>query len=226
MSSTEVREQKLVRGQVTSVVTKGEELWQIQVQPEGSEYTKNLWTKDAALVSDMSRNIHQWFDFMCNVSHWERQGKPVSSLWADTYAAYGTLAEPPQQMAGAAPGVMQPQGTPPPQPAPQSAPQQPPPAPVSIPQEVKELRIMRQTGMKVAALLLPYLPAEQANLSGLQTVSEWLVRYFMGGPQENPWQPRPAAPTDGSSASPPVPSYEDPGPEPRPVPDEPGGFPA
>ena len=45
MSETEVRETELVTGTIESVITKGEGKWQIVVKPDGSQYTKNLWTK-------------------------------------------------------------------------------------------------------------------------------------------------------------------------------------
>ena len=190
------QEQQLVRGQVSGIIQKNIDTWQIAVTPEGSQYAKNLWTKDAALVNDMGQRIGQSFDFLCNVSHWTRQdGQSVRSLWANVVGAFGTLSDPQPQQAQSyqqpqpQQQYQQPQQQ---QSTTTTQPQQQQPAMAAqIPQEVKEMRIMRQTAMKVAAALLPYLPPEQRNLSGLQVVAEWQVRYYTGGPQAEPWQEQP-----------------------------------
>jgi hypothetical protein len=191
MNQDPPQEQEVVRGTVVSVITKGPDKWQIAVQPEGSQYTKNIWTKEQPLVNDMSQRIGQAFDFLCNASHWTNQsGQPVRSLWFESIAAYGTLAAPqpvvsPQQgMQQVQPQQQMPQGTTFAQPQPAAT--QMPMGAQALPQEVKEQRIMRQTAMKVAAQLLPYLPKEQQNLSGLQLIAEWQVRYYVSGPQSDP----------------------------------------
>jgi hypothetical protein len=225
------REQELVRGTVQSVVTKGPDKWQIAVVPEGSQYAKNIWCKDAAVINDMTQRIGQAFDFLCNVSHWNMQdGTPVRSLWFDTIGFFGSLAAPaavapPPQTPQAAPP--QPQGlpgqpSPAPAPQPASAPQAQPQmpqgslAPQRLPDEVKELRIMRQTATKVAGILLPYLPQEERNLDGFIEMAEWLVRYYTGGPQSRPQAPPPQQ--DGMQ-------YADPGPQEGQYESYEGGFP-
>lgn len=84
MSETEVRETELVTGTIESVITKGEGRWQIVVKPDGSQYTKNLWTKSQSHMEAATAKIGQHGGFPCSVSHWTNQdGKPVRSLWLE-----------------------------------------------------------------------------------------------------------------------------------------------
>lgn len=219
--ATAQREMELVRGTIESVITKGADKWQVAVVPEGSQYAKNLWSKDAALVADMQQRVGQGYDFVCSVSHWTRQdGQPVRSLWLESVAQYNSVQGMPQATQQAAqPQAQLPQAAPQPSYAP-SAPQQqqysPPPslptpspqqsaavmtvqpslAPQRLPDEVKEMRIMRQTASKVATMFLPYLPEPQRTLAGLEEVCEYLVRYYTGGPQHGRQQ-QPQQPTNG-----------------------------
>ena len=240
------QESERVSGTVTGIVVKGADRWQVTVMPQGSQYARNLWTKDGALVNDMQMRVGQAFDFLCGISRWTNaSGQPVRSLWINSVGAFGSIPDPQpqgqqqyQQQPVQQPAYQPPQGqqsqawqTSPGQPSqgysgPQAQPQpqfQPQPeqrpalAPQRLPEEVKEMRIMREAAMKVAAALLPYLPPEQRNLSGLQVVAEWQVRYYTGGPQEQPWQEGGQNPTDGyagqQQASQQVPQYQDPGPQ-------------
>ena len=53
-----------------------------------------------------------------------------------------------------------------------------------LPPVVREQRILRQTALKCAVHMLPYLEASMQNVSGLEFVAERFVAYFMGGPQD------------------------------------------
>ena len=104
MSTVEApREQEQVIGVVTGIITKAADKWQVAVLPDGStQYTKNLWTKDAALVQSLSTMIGQRMAFLCNVSHWTmNDGTPVRSLWIEATGApepgSPALQGPPQQ---------------------------------------------------------------------------------------------------------------------------------
>jgi hypothetical protein len=96
------RETEQIIGTVTGVIQKGADKWQAVVAVDGSQYTKNLWTKDTQLVQYLSSQIGNRLAFACNVSHWNLQdGTPVRSLWIDVVGppAVGSpaMAGPPQQ---------------------------------------------------------------------------------------------------------------------------------
>jgi hypothetical protein len=189
VSTTEApREQETVVGVVTGIVQKGPDKWQAVVLPDGSQYNKNLWTKDQTVVAYLTSQIGNRIALLCNASHWVRNdGQPVRSLWIDQVGAPSVA--PPQQPQGAAPP--QPQAQPawnqPAQPQapvqPQSAVVQPVATPMvaQAPQDQREQKIHRQTAAKVAAILLGYLPEHDRTLSTLLIVSERLVAYFDTG---------------------------------------------
>lgn len=215
-------ETEVVSGQVTGVITKGPDKWQVSVQPQGSQYTKNLWSKDAGLVGQMQSAVGQWFDFICGTSYWtNNEGKQVRSLWINGITAPGGAPAPvaapaplpQQQPMHPSVAAFQPTqyGTPAPQAQQQHVPQataqqQAPPA-VQIGGEERETRIMRQTAAKVAAQMLPYMAPEERNALGMMTVAEGWVRYFRTGPP-------PAQPMTSAEAWHSDPVGSDPGPEP------------
>ena len=223
----EQQETEVVRGQVAKIIDKGSGRWQIAVQPEGSQYTRDLWTKEEPLVNSMRQQVGQWFDFLCTFSHWTNpQGQPVRSRWIKSFGGYNTItdsgitAPPPQAQPqqGYAPGVMPPQNAPQPAPAPQpqqASPQSSPPplVPQRLPEEVKDMRIMRQCATKVAAIMLPYLPENERNLAGLEAMSEWLMRYYTGGPQMGRQNPQDGQAGQYTQAHQAVEHYGDPGPQ-------------
>ena len=85
---------EVVTGQVMHVIVKGEGKWQIAVQPQGSQYTKNLWTKDAGLVQQMEASINHHFSFVCGPSYWNMaDGKQVRSLWINSVTTPGQAQE-------------------------------------------------------------------------------------------------------------------------------------
>lgn len=195
------RETEQVIGVVTGIVQKGADKWQAAVQPDNSQYSKNLWTKDQQLVAYLSSQIGNRLGFACNVSHWAMQdGTPVRSLWIDQVGppSVGSpaMAGPPQQQGGY-------QNVPPPQQpweqaqqAQQAGPQgtqvgasgapepmqQAQPQSTATPQaDVREQKIHRQTAAKVAAILLAYVKPDEQNLSNLFVMSERLVAYFNDG---------------------------------------------
>jgi hypothetical protein len=181
------RETEQVIGVVTGLVHKGQDKFQAVVQPDGSQYTKNLWTKDEQLVSYLSSQIGNRLAFACNVSNWNLQdGTPVRSLWIDQVGppALGSpaMAGPsaPQQPWERAQAAQQGANvTVQPQPGVIQAPQEP-----SRYQQEKEAErpyIHRQSAAKIAAILLGYLPESERTLSTLFVVSERLVAYFNEG---------------------------------------------
>jgi len=106
-------ETEIVQGNVSGIIQKGPDKWQVAVVPFGSQYAKNLWTKDAALVQQLSQLIGSDQAFNCNASHWNMQdGTPVRSLWINGVG--------PGQQAQQWGQAQQPQA--PPQPAPQPSP--------------------------------------------------------------------------------------------------------
>ena len=79
---SEERETEIVAGVVEGVTQKRPDTWQVEVKPDGSKYTKKLWTKDEELVEALGEKLGQHGAFVCNASYWENQsGKQVRSLW-------------------------------------------------------------------------------------------------------------------------------------------------
>jgi hypothetical protein len=191
-----------VSGTVAGIIAKppgqdGAPRWQIEVQPEGSQYTKKVWSKDAEMVGQINMLIGQPIQLMCGISHWTtREGQPTKSLWLNGYGVPGAAPAPatPVYTQPAAPQA----AVPPPVPV---APVAPPPAPQAPPHDVREEKIHRQTASKVAVQLLPFLTEDQRTFTNLITISERLVAYYETG--------MPAAVGSG-----------DPGPEPGLSPDD------
>lgn len=90
-----------VVGIITGIIQKKADTWQVAVKPEGSEYTKNLWTKDADLIESLSARIGQQGGFICGSSTWTNQsGQEVKSLWINAVASAAAM---PTLTAGNAP---------------------------------------------------------------------------------------------------------------------------
>lgn len=82
MSETEQKEIEIVQGVIEGVTQKKPDTWQVEVKPNGSQYTKKLWTKDAELVTSLSAKLGQAGAFVCGASYWTNQsGAQVRSLW-------------------------------------------------------------------------------------------------------------------------------------------------
>lgn len=98
MSETDTeREVEIVTGTIKGVIVKGVDKWQVEVQPDGSEYTKKLWTKDAALVEAIPPKIGQAGAFVCGASYWtNNDGKQVRSLWIQQEGTDGVTIEAPE----------------------------------------------------------------------------------------------------------------------------------
>lgn len=181
------REQVQIIGTVAGATQKSPENFQIQVVPDGSQNSKNLWTKDRDCVAWNMSQVGNRVAFLCNVSHWERQGQQVTSLWIEQYG-------PPTVDSPALAGPTLPVA-PPPQPPPQPAaparqgwqqpqPQGIPVTPTVIPgvqPDPTEKKIHRQTASKVAAILLGYLPESERTMATLLVLSERLVAYYDNG---------------------------------------------
>lgn len=98
---SEERETEIVAGVIEGVTQKRPDTWQVGVKPDGSQYTKNLWTKDAELVSALTEKLGQHGAFVCSASYWEnKSGQQVRSLWinsvgeAEAAAASSDVSEP------------------------------------------------------------------------------------------------------------------------------------
>lgn len=172
--------------------------WKISVQPDGSQYEKNLWTKDAALVQQMMNRLGQRFSFMCGVSHWSNsQGQPVRSLWINGVSeapaeqqGLQTLGQA-QAPIAALPVAPVPQVQPIVQPIVQALPQaQVQPLAQQVQQsmvqqqssaDIKEERILRETAAKCAVFMLPTLPEAERTFPHLVLIAEGWVRYFVHG---------------------------------------------
>ena len=89
MSSTAEKEIEVVAGVIEGVTQKRPDTWQVAVKPDGSNFARNLWTKDAELVSALSAKLGQAGAFVCSASYWEKDGKQIRSLWIN---AEGTEA--------------------------------------------------------------------------------------------------------------------------------------
>jgi hypothetical protein len=210
MQAAPAAESEVVQGTVIGIIQKGADKWQVAVQPFGSQYSRNLWTKDSLLVQQLSGLIGTEQAFLCGKSHWVRQdGTPVTSLWIN---GVGPGAAAPSQpapstaagVAGGTPGVPAPPG---PQPAPgwttvgqvmqgMNLPQQSTtnPGPVQYQQyqqpqryetpDEKRASIHRQCASKVAACLLApsILPPDVPRDFGtFLTICERLVAYYEHG---------------------------------------------
>ena len=86
MSETEQeREIEVVAGVIEGVTQKKPDTWQVEVKPEGSQYTKKLWTKDSELVAALTAKLGQAGAFVCGASYWKNQaGAEVRSLWINS----------------------------------------------------------------------------------------------------------------------------------------------
>jgi hypothetical protein len=205
------REQEQIVGVITGVVHKGEDKFQVVVQPDGSQYTKNLWTKEEGLVSTASTLIGQRLAFLCNVSHWKHQdGTPVRSLWLETFGPVTpdspAMQGPPQnawEAAQAAQALTMPAQPPPGTFPPTQAPlpvvpvtptvTQPQPerlyhqgTGVPVQPDLRELKIHRQTASKVAAIMLTHVKPEDRTMSTLLVLAERLVNYYDTGLPQAP----------------------------------------
>jgi hypothetical protein len=83
----EEREIELVAGTIGGITQKKADTWTVAVTPEGSQYAKNLWTKDADLVVSLGAKLGEHGAFVCGASYWTmNDGKQVRSLWIDSVA--------------------------------------------------------------------------------------------------------------------------------------------
>lgn len=95
MSATEEREIEVVTGTIEGVIQKKPDTWQVEVRPDGSQYTKKLWTKDAELVSSLSAKLGQAGAFVCSASYWtNNSGTQVRSLWINAEGAEAVASAP------------------------------------------------------------------------------------------------------------------------------------
>lgn len=184
-------ETEVVSGIIQGIVQKGADKWQVEVNI-GQQNPRRLWTKDAALVGQLSMMIGQQTSFLCGISHWtNQQNQPVRSLWINGVGQGAAVPQPPMT-------AQQPAAPPPVAPQPQPAQQWPTQAPTvvqptavpmgpvahveqRVPDSVRESRIMRQTASKVAGILISHVPSEQRTLDNVLSLSERLVAYYEHG---------------------------------------------
>jgi len=184
-------EVEVVTGTVTGIITKGADKWQVAVKADpSSQYSKNLWTKDADLIHQLQQLIGSAMTFQCGVSHWNMgDGTPVRSLWINGVgpAQHSVGVQNQQPGTQAVAQAMHPQQVFQQQQAQPVLPVQSGPQPQTWDDDPKQGKIHRQTASKVAGILLGYLPAEERTLDTLLTVSERLVAYYDNGmPQAEP----------------------------------------
>jgi hypothetical protein len=190
-------ETEVVSGVIQGIVQKGADKWQVEVNI-GQQNPRRLWTKDQALVGQLSMMIGQQTSFLCGISHWtNNSGQAVRSLWINGVGQGAAAPQAPVVQQPVAPLPVAPQPQPAQQwtPQPQTvAPQQPtvvqptvqPMGPVAhveqrIPEALREKRIMRQTASKVASILISHVPAEQRTLDNTLVLAERLVAYYEQG---------------------------------------------
>jgi hypothetical protein len=186
MSSMQAQESEVVQGTVVGIIQKGVDKWQVAVQPPGSQYSKNLWTKDEQLVASLSSMIGTQQSFMCGVSHWtNQQGQNVRSLWINGVGP-GVQQQPQQPQGNNVPGmqtvgqVMQQPGVVPQQPQQWGQAQQPQQRFET--QDEKRISIHRQCASKVAAWLLPSLPPDvPRDFTTFLTLCERIYAYYEHG---------------------------------------------
>ena len=79
---TPEKEIEVVAGVIEGVTQKKPDTWKVEVKPEGSQYTKKLWTKDSELVTSLTAKLGQAGAFVCGAAYWTNQsGAQVRSLW-------------------------------------------------------------------------------------------------------------------------------------------------
>jgi hypothetical protein len=181
-------ETEVVSGVIQGIVQKGADKWQVEVNI-GQQNPRRLWTKDAALVGQLSMMIGQQTSFLCGISHWTNQsGQAVRSLWINGVGQGAAVPQAPMVQQPVAPLPVAPQ----PQPVQQPTVVQPVVQPMAamqptahveqrIPEALREKRIMRQTASKVASILISHTPSEQRTLDNVLTLSERLVGYYENG---------------------------------------------
>jgi hypothetical protein len=176
-------ETEIVHGVIQGIVQKGADKWQVEVNV-GQQNPRRLWTKDAALVGQLSMMIGQTTSFLCGISHWvNQQQQPVRSLWINGVGQGMQQPQPVQQqpMVVQPTAPMQPQQITLPQPQAQPVAQMQQPRSDFVPESVRETRIHRQTASKVAAILISHVPAEQRTLENVLALAERIVAYYENG---------------------------------------------
>ncbi len=164
MTETAEREMELVAGVIGGITQKKADTWTVAVTPEGSQYAKNLWTKDADLVESLKTKIGQEGAFVCGASYWTLDGKQVRSLWITQEGTEGvTIEKPPERVATPAA-------------APKAA------APRQYAPDLKDRMIVRQTALKAAAELyaesamVPDGDLPLAVMKAAQRFEQWVYR--------------------------------------------------
>lgn len=177
---------EIVVGTIVGITDKGGGKWQVAVSTDpSSQYTRGLWSSDAALVGQLATMIGQQQTFLCRVSHWTRQdGSPTRSLWIQGVGPQAAPVVPQPQPVGQAQASFVPAQAPvvvTPQVQPMAAVTHDP----RISESDREQRIHRQTASKVAAILISHLPSEQRTYDNLLQIAERLVAYYTYGIEQS-----------------------------------------
>jgi hypothetical protein len=181
-----------VVGTLTGIESRNGGWSAIAILEEGNQYPKKLSTKKQELISQAISLMGNVVTAAYNESESNQINPHTSSPYINRYLeaiALGAvqIVQPGQQ---SQPIVQQQQVQQPvqqpvqqqqyaPIPGAQQTPQ------IRTPDDVREMRIMRQAAGKVAASLLPLLSVESHNLASLVAISEQLVGYFKDGVQWN-----------------------------------------
>lgn len=174
MSETEQRETEIVAGTIGGITQKKADTWTVAVTAEGSQYAKNLWTKDTELVESLSAKIGQAGAFVCGASYWTRQdGQQVRSLWIQGESD-GTEQPTPKPNGSVATPAAAPQGR-------------------TYTPDLKDRMIVRQSALKAAAEIVapraaasvhPDFDAALETMKAAQRFETWVYRDIDPVPSE------------------------------------------
>lgn len=175
MSEQAEREIELVAGTIGGITQKKADTWTIQVTPPGSNFAKNLWTKDADLVTSLSAKIGQEGAFVGSLgASYMVQGKEVRSWWID-HASDGT-----ENLPVATPAA-----------APKATTSQP--APRVYAPDLKDRMIVRQSALKAAAEIVAASPSAHPDydaaletMKAAQRFETWVYRDIADPPSSGP----------------------------------------
>lgn len=157
------KETAVVVGTVNGIGAQGDK-WKAEVTPDGAQYPKTLWSKSTELYETVVGLVGKVATFECGVSHWEREGKPMTSLWINSVQE-GVHAETslPTTNTGAGGGTAHPGVV---------TPVDPDPTRVSI---------ERQTAVKAAVEFAPLLPEKSRSADDMLRLAMRIAAFLETG---------------------------------------------
>jgi hypothetical protein len=94
MTETQQRETELVVGIIGGITQKRADTWTVQLTRDGSNYPKNLWTKDAELVESLQTKFGQIGAFVGGLgAPYTVNGQEVRSWWIESMDTKEDAAE-------------------------------------------------------------------------------------------------------------------------------------